>query len=121
MSVIKRQYPWVSPDTVRMRLKLDKMFFDQHVKRSFLREHTNGSKYVGTIENWGSELFLESHKLKMKLPPFQTYVCNDWTKFYFDMHYAPEINSFHQPNAIALHLKKDVISSNEEAGQECEE
>lgn len=81
-----------------------------------MREHTNGTKYVGTVENWGDEMLMESHKLKMMNPPFQVIDVNNVTKKYFEQHYSDNLPfSFMTTSGqclskcIALHLKENVL------------
>lgn len=109
MSTFPRQYPMMTPDSLRAKLHIDKKIFDTYLSRSFMRDHCNGSKYVGTMENWGSEMLMESHKLKMKYPPFNALVGTFGVRKYFDLHYGSELNIFYEPNAIVGCLKQDVL------------
>lgn len=109
MSQITREYPMMTPDSLRAKLRIDQKLFGSYTPRTFTRQHTNGTKYVGTLENWGDEMLLESHKLKMQYPPFQQLVCSDTIMKHFDLHYDTEVNSFAEPNAIMACLKKDTL------------
>ena len=61
--------PLGSPDTLRAVLQLSKRFQNLHTPRQFGYSDADALQYVGTAENFGSELFLESKKLKMLKPP----------------------------------------------------
>ena len=107
---ITRQYPLMTPDSLRAKLHIDCKFFGTFTERSKMHEHYNGTKYVGTIENWGDEMLLEAHKLKMKYPPFNVLKCSDAVHQYLDLHYGTDVNCAYEPNAIVGHLKKDVLT-----------
>ena len=63
------QTPLGSPDTLRAFLQLSKRFYDLHTPRQFGYSDVDDLQYVGTSENFGSELFFESKKLKLtKIP-----------------------------------------------------
>ena len=61
--------PLGSPDTLRAFLQLSKRFYNLHTPRQFGYSDADALQYVGTSENFGSELFLESKKLKMYKSP----------------------------------------------------
>ena len=63
------QSPLGSPDTLRATLQLSKRFYDLHTPRQFGYSDVDDLQYVGTSENFGSELFFEAKKLKLtKIP-----------------------------------------------------
>ena len=109
VATFPRRYPMMTPDSLRAKTHIDKKFFGTFLSRSFMRTHTNGTKYVGTMENWGSEMLLESHKLKMRYTPFQALKFSPAVKRYFDLHYGDSLDSLHQPTPILCCLKKDSI------------
>ena len=106
-----RSSPYVSPDTVRQKLHLDQSLYELHTKRYFGREDINGLQYVGTVENFGSEMLLETRKLRMLRPPLNDIICNQYMQKYFRLEYADEIDTYNQQNLIACILKKDVLLS----------
>ena len=61
--------PLGSPDTLRAVLQLTKRFYNLHTPRQFGYSDVDALQYVGTSENFGSELFFETKKLKMLKPP----------------------------------------------------
>ena len=107
-----RQYPLVTPDSIRAKLHIDRKLYGTYVDRSTMHTHTNGTKYVGTLENWGSELLVEAHKLKMKYTPFNIFHYSDAAQRYFDFHYGTELNSVYQPNVILGCVNMDNVPQN---------
>ena len=107
-----RSSPLVSPDTVRQQLHLDKAFFDMHTKKNFGREDINGSQYVGTVENFGDEMLLESRKMKLLKPPLNEIICDSSLLNFFKLQYADEIPSYHQTNMFVAVLKPEAFGCN---------
>ena len=108
---IIRQYPFVTPDSMRQKTHIDKNFFDAHTKKAFGRTHTNGTKYVGHVENWGSEMLLESRKMKTNRPPLGDIILNERLNQFFELRYDDNINTYEHENAFMCLLKKDVIKN----------
>lgn len=104
-----RESPLVSPDSLRQALHLDKAFFDTHTKKQFGREDVNGSQYVGTVENYGDEMLLETRKMRMMKPSLSHVMCNSNVQHFFNLEYADEISTYYQWNMFTLVLKDDVI------------
>lgn len=106
---IIRKYPFVSPDTMRAKLHTDKNLFNGYTKKSFGTEARNGTKYVGDIQNWGSEMLLESRNMRLNRPPLgDIYPC-DILKTYFEMTYDDNVNSYDQENALMFLLRKNAL------------
>ena len=64
-----RSSPQMTPDSLRQKLHMDKAFYELHTKKYFGRQDINGLEYAGTVENFGSEMLLESRKMRMLRPP----------------------------------------------------
>lgn len=107
-----RSSPFMTPDSLRQKLHLDKAFYDTHTKKYFGTEDINGLQYVGTVENFGSEMLLESRKMRMLRPPLNEIVTNAYLNQYFDLKYADEINTYNQMNMVIATLKSGALLSN---------
>ena len=110
-----RESPIVSPDSLRQALHLDKSLFEIHTKKQFGREDINGSQYVGTVENFGDEMLLETRKMRMMKPSLSHVICNSNVQHFFKLEYADEIPTYYQWNMFTLILKKDVICNGHDA------
>ena len=104
-----RESPFVSPDSMRQKLHFDKALFEMHTKKQFGREDINGSQYVGTVENFGSEMLLESRKMRMMKPALNHIWRNHNVDYWFKMEYADELPTYDQWNMFTLVLKEDVV------------
>ena len=62
---------FMSPDSLRKATQLLKNMYDLHTKRYCGYEDINGCQYVGTVENFGSEMLFETRKLLMNKPPLK--------------------------------------------------
>ena len=110
MSNVIRQSPYISPDTFRKKLHLDQNFFNGYIPKSISYEQANGTKYVGNIQNWGSEQLLEVRKLKLNRPPLEAcYAYNDIFNQFFSLQYSDEISTYEQENPVMCLLKKDCL------------
>jgi len=107
---VRRQSPHVSPDSMRQKLHMDERFFDSHTKKSVGYEHQNGTQYSGNIQNWGSELLLETRKMRLNRPPLGDIILNHAFREYFTLQYDDNLNTYEQENAIMGLLKKNVLS-----------
>ena len=111
MSDIKRKYPLMTPDTIRQKTHIDKSFFDLHTSKEKGYEHTNKTQYVGNVQNWGSELLLETRKLRQRKPPIGDIHINPGMAYRFNMKYADEPSTYLQDCPIAISLKDIGISN----------
>ena len=108
---IVRQYPFMSPDGLRQKVHIDKAFFDSHTKKQFGYEYADGTKYVGTVENYGAEQLLETRKMRTNRPPLGDVLLNNVFREYFEIKYDDNINMYSQHNAIMCLLKGNVLST----------
>lgn len=108
---IKEVSPFMTPDSLRATLKSLKHFNDLHTKRYQSYEDVKGSKYVGTVENFGDELLIESRKLLMDKPPLKSlFSINTFTE-YFNIEYSDLIDTYSQQNMLVAILKTDALVS----------
>ena len=92
--------PHLSPDSFRMSQQMLKQYYDQHVKRSVGYKDMDGLPYVGITENFGSEMLVETRKMRLKRPPLDWVHLNSTFQQYFDLQYADFINTYDQQNLI---------------------
>ena len=70
MSEISKRYEQlISPDSLRKTTQLMKNHFDSYTKKNYSYQDINGLHYNGTVENFGSEILIESRKMKLDKPP----------------------------------------------------
>lgn len=103
---------YVSPDSLRKTTQLLKNFYDLHTKKYCGYEDIDGSQYVGTVENFGSELLLETRKILMNKPPLNNVFIENTFDNYFDIVYSDIINTYDQQNMLCAVLKPNVLLSN---------
>ena len=106
--------PYATPDTLRQFIQLSKNLYDSYTKKNFGYEDINGSYYNGTVENWGSEMLLESRKVLLDKPSLKNIFIENTFDFYFDIQYSEYINTYDQQNMLCAVLRKDVLLSNKE-------
>ena len=104
--------PYTGPDTLRAVNKTNKTLFDLHTKKACGYTDIDGSQYEGTVENFGSEVLLESRKMLLDRPSLDKLLINDDFKFYFDTRYSNVVNTYDQQNMLHALLRKDVLLSN---------
>lgn len=104
--------PFVSPDSFRKILQTLKSLYDSHTKKNYGRTDMNGAQYVGTVENFGSEILFESRKMLMDKPPMMNLFVQNSLSPYFDLSYSCMIETYDQQNMICAILKKDVLLDN---------
>lgn len=104
--------PFVGPDSLRQTTHLLKNLYDVHTKRYCGYTDINGSQYEGTLENWGSEMLLESRKLLMDRPALENIFIENTLDFYFDIQYSGIIDNYSQQNMLCGVLKPDTLLSN---------
>lgn len=103
---------YVGPDSLRKTTQLLKNLYDLHTKRYCGYEDINGSKYVGTAENFGSEILLEARKILMDKPALNNIFIENTFDFYFDIQYSEMINTYDQQNMLCAVLRRNVLLSN---------
>lgn len=106
--------PYVTPDSLRKYAQLSKNLYDLHTKKNYGYEDINGSYYNGTVENWGSEMLLESRKVLLDKPSLKNIFIENTMDFYFDIQYSEYINTYDQQNMLCAVLRKDVLLSNKD-------
>ena len=105
---------YVTPDALRQYVRLSKNLFDSYTKKYCGYEDINGSYYNGTVENWGSEMLLESRKILLDKPSLKNVFIENTIDFYFDIQYSDYINTYDQQNMLCAVLRKNVLLSNKE-------
>lgn len=100
---------YMGPDALRKTTQLLKNLYDVHTKRYCGYEDINGSQYVGTVENFGSEMLLESRKLLLDKPSLKNIFIENTFDFYFDIQYSELIDTYDQQNMLCAVLRKDVF------------
>lgn len=103
--------PFMSPDTIRAFSGFLKKFSDQHTKRYQGYEDIDGSKYVGTVENFGDEILIEARKLLMDKPSLkQMFTINNLSR-YFDIAFSDLTDTYTQQNMMVALLKENSLKS----------
>lgn len=110
----KKITPFVTPDSLRKTLNTIKSFNDLHTSKNNGREDIMGSQYASVVDNFGSELLIETRKLLMDQPSINHVFNNNTFDFYFDIQYSDFINTYSQQNMLVALLKKDVLLDNKE-------
>ena len=111
---VKRKTPFMSPDSLRATLNMLKSFYSTHTDKNKNREDIDGLQYSGIVENYGSELLLESRKLLMNRPPLKDIRISNELDFYFDIGYSKIISNYDQQNILVATLKDNVLLSNKQ-------
>lgn len=101
-----------SPDALRQLLHLSNKFYDLHTDRSKGYEDMDGLQYVGTMENFGSEMLFETRKLRMNRPPAKIVKPCATLSYYFNISHADFIESYPQQNMLMGCVKENVLLSN---------
>ena len=110
MSDIPKRYEhFLSPDGVRKLSQLMKSHFASYPDKDKLYNDSKGLQYNGSVYNFGSEILLETNKLKMTKPPIRNLKYGKDTTFYFDIDYSYLIDTYEQQNMLVCNLKKDVL------------
>ena len=110
MSDIPKRYEhFLSPDGVRKLSQLMKSHFASYPDKDKLYNDSKGLQYNGSVYNFGSEILLETNKLKMTKPPIRNLTYGKDTTFYFDIDYSYLIDTYEQQNMLVCNLKKDVL------------
>ena len=110
--VLRMLTPQASPDSLRAFLHASKNFYNLYTKRYFGHTDIDGLKYVGTFENFGSEMLFETRKLRMNRPPIEVVRPSEYLSYYFNIAASNFINTYNQQNMVVATLKKDVLLPN---------
>ena len=115
------QSPFMTPDSLRQFLKMNKSMYDLHTKKNYGLNDTGGIKYSGTVENFGSEILIESNKLRLNHPPIESLNISSDIQFYFDLKFYDELytepegyvysnnDRYFQQNMVCGLLKEDTL------------
>lgn len=103
--------PLPTPDTLRKTLKMLKHFYSGYTDRYKGYTDVDGYKYNGTIENFGSEIYLEARKILMERPPIESVFPGNTFNFYFNISYSELIGTYEQQNMFIATLKENVLRS----------
>lgn len=104
--------PIPSPDSIRKMLQLLKSFYDGYTYTNMNHVDSDGLQYNGTVENFGSEIYVESRKMMMDKAPIELVFPDNTFSFYFDIMYSELINTYEQQNMFVATLKDDVLRNN---------
>ena len=104
--------PFVSPDSVRKTFQLLNRFYDGYTKKNVGYTDIKGLKYAGTSENFGSEIYFEARKMRMKRPPIDMVFFHNDFGFYFNIMYSELIETYDQQTMIVATLKGESLLSN---------
>lgn len=110
MSEIPKRYEYfLSPDGLRKLTQLMKSHFESYTKKDMMYNDSKGLQYNGSVYNFGSEILLETNKLKMTRPPVRNLTFGKDTTFYFDIKYSDLIDTYDQQNLLSCYIKKDTL------------
>jgi len=110
--ILRMTSPKASPDALRQLLRLSKSFYDLHTPRFFGYTDIDGLQYVGSTANFGSEILLETRKLRMNRPPEKVINPSALLSYYFNISHSDFIEAYPQQNMLMGCVKKDVLLSN---------
>jgi len=105
-----------SPDALRQLLQLSKSFYNLHTSKYFGYEDLDGLQYVGTSENFGSEILIETRKLRMNRPPEKIIHPSEMLSYFFNISHSDFINVYPQQNLLMGCVKTDVLLPNHAYG-----
>ena len=105
----KRREYFLSPDGMRKLSQLMKSHFDSYTKKDMMYNDSKGLQYNGSVYNFGSEILVESNKLKMTRPPVRNITYGKDTTFYFDIKYSDLTDTYDQQNMLVCNIKKDSL------------
>ena len=114
MDVLRMLTPQMSPDSLREFLRICKSMYSLNTDKYLGYTDINGLQYVGTAENFGSEMFFETRKLRMDRPPAEVVEPSEYMSYYFEIKYSDFIETYDQQNMLMACLKKGVLLSNHE-------
>ena len=79
---------FITPDSLRKILNSLKNLYESHTKKYYGKTDTEGAQYAGTVENFGSEILMESRKMHMDKPPMMNLFLKNTVSQYFDLEYS---------------------------------
>ncbi len=109
MGNIKEVSPFMSPDSLRGKLQIEKRFYDLHTKKNFGREDIRGSQFYGVTENFGNEILVESRKLLQERPPLKNLFEECTFYDYFDIEYSHLIDTYDQQSLLIATVKENSL------------
>jgi hypothetical protein len=86
--------PMMTPDSLRQFLKMNEGLYNLHTDKNFGLNDTGGIQYAGTVENFGSEILIESNKLRLKKPPIDSLTVSSIIRFYFELKFYEELTEY---------------------------
>lgn len=104
--------PLVTPDSARKVFQLMNRFFDGYTKKNCGHEDIDGLQYAGTVNNFGSEIYFESRKMRMDKPPIKSLLTHNDFNFYFNILYSELIETYDQQSMLVATLKDNVLLTN---------
>lgn len=110
----KEYTTFVSPDSLRQFLSIQKKFYNLHTKKNMGYTDMHGAQYSGIVENYGLEQLFESRKLLLNKPPITNLIFGNDFSYYFDFQYADSIDTYNLQSLLSATLKEDVFLSNKE-------
>lgn len=108
-NIVKEYIPFISPDSLRAYTHLMKNFYNGYIPSYLGETDIHGSEYVGTIENFGSEILIESRKMKLKDPKFNDIIKENSFDPYFNISYSHVRESYDQQSLLIATLKPNVL------------
>lgn len=105
---VRKEY-YMAPDSTRKFLQLMKSHIGNYGMKDYLFHDVDGLKYNGSMYNFGSEILLETNKLKMTDPPIANIKFNSEMKFYFDIGFSNVVDTYDQQNMIVCNIKRDAL------------
>lgn len=105
---------FMTADSLRTTLKMLQNFYNMHTKKNFGYTDISGSQYSGIINNYATELLMETRKILMDKSSLKNFICDSTFDFYFNIQYSDLISTYDQQNLLAAILNNDVFLSNKE-------
>ena len=96
----------MTPDSLRQTEQLLKHLYGQHTSKNKNASEVDGTEYVGTVENFGSEILSETTQLRQINPNTSSLHVSDAMNFYFDLKPSGLANTLEQQNILCAMLKK---------------
>ena len=96
----------MTPDSLRQTEQLLKHLYGQHTSKNMNASEVDGTEFVGTVENFGSEILSETTQLRQINPNTSSLHMSDAMNFYFDLKPSGLVNTLGQQNILCAMLKK---------------
>ena len=110
--VLRMITPYVSPDALRAFLHTKKNLYNLYPNKYLGFTDIDGLQYVGTSENFGSEMLFETRKLRMNKPSIEAVLPSEYLSYYFDLIESDFINTYRQQNAVMACVKQNTLLPN---------